>query len=219
MPTKTRSPASAPASGPKRRGRPRGARATEPLQDRLLDAALALFAQRGIADTPLSAVAAEAGVTKAMIHYHFSTREKLLDALIEERFLPLRTSLLQTLRVHDDPVDALTAFVGNLVAQARACPWLPALWVREVTSQGGLLRAQMRARLDAIGEQRTVARIEAWQREGRLPAGLKPELLLMSIFGMTMLPLAALGGTVSAAATDAIVENAVTLLTRGVATK
>jgi len=187
------------------------------LQDRLLDAALKLFAQRGIAETPLSAVAAEAGVTKAMIHYHFSTREKLLDALIEERFLPLRTALLQSLRAHDDPVDALTAFAGSLVAQARECPWLPALWVREVTTEGGLLRVRMRSRLDAIGEQRTAARIEAWEREGRITPGLKPDLLLMSVFGMTMLPLAAFGGTLPTEATDAVVENAVALLTHGVA--
>jgi AcrR family transcriptional regulator len=182
----------------------------------LLDAALRLFAQQGIAQTPLSAIAAEAGVTKAMIHYHFSTREKLLDVLIEERLLPLRSSLIKALCGHVDPVDALTAFARKLVAQSRACPWLPGLWVREVMSEGGLLRVRMRARLDAIGEQRTTAHIEAWQRDGLISPALKPELVLMSVFGMIMLPLTVLGGTPDPRATDAVVEHAIALLRHGV---
>lgn len=201
------------ARGP---GRPRGTREGEPLQDQLLDAALTLFAQRGIAQTPLSAIAAEAGVTKAMIHYHFSTREKLLDVLIEERLIPLRTSLIKSLCGHVDPIDALTSFARSLVAHARICPWLPGLWVREVMSEGGLLRVRMRAQLDAIGEQRTVAHIEAWQRDGLISPALKPELVLMSVFGMTMLPLTVLGGAPDAQSAEAVVQHAVAMLRHGV---
>lgn len=51
-----------------------------------LDAALKLFAQYGIAETPLSMIAKEAGVTTAMLHYYFKTREQLLDVMIDERF-------------------------------------------------------------------------------------------------------------------------------------
>ncbi|MDG2524260.1 TetR family transcriptional regulator [Stenotrophomonas sp. HITSZ_GD] len=182
----------------------------------MLEAALKLFARHGIAQTPLSAIAAEAGVTKAMIHYHFSTREKLLDVLIQERLLPLRNALIQGLAGHVDPIEALTAFARSLVAQARRYPWLPGLWLREVMSEGGLLRARMRAQLDATGERRTTALIEAWQRDGLISPALKPELVLMSVFGMTMLPLTVLGGAADAQAANAVAEHAVAMLRHGV---
>lgn len=59
-------------------------------REQLLDIALNLFSRQGIANTSLNAIAKEAGVTPAMLHYYFNSREQLLDAMIEERFLPLR---------------------------------------------------------------------------------------------------------------------------------
>ncbi|VTP61902.1 Potential acrAB operon repressor [Leclercia adecarboxylata] len=59
----------------------------------MLDIALDLFSRQGIARTSLNAIAKEAGVTPAMLHYYFNSREQLLDAMIEERFLPLRSAI------------------------------------------------------------------------------------------------------------------------------
>lgn len=49
--------------------------------DRILDAALRCIAREGAAAVALSDVAAEAGVSKALIHYHFNDRETLLARL------------------------------------------------------------------------------------------------------------------------------------------
>ena len=43
----------------------------------LVAAGLALFARHGIARISLNAIAKEAGVTPAMLHYYFSSREAL----------------------------------------------------------------------------------------------------------------------------------------------
>ena len=50
----------------------------------MLDVAIQLFAERGIAATTVAQIAA-AGVTSAMVHYYFTNREQLLDAIVEER--------------------------------------------------------------------------------------------------------------------------------------
>ena len=55
------------------------------LRDHMLDVAIQLFAERGIAATTVAQIAAAAGVTSAMVHYYFTNREQLLDAIVEER--------------------------------------------------------------------------------------------------------------------------------------
>jgi AcrR family transcriptional regulator len=48
----------------------------------LLDVAIGLFAERGIANTTVAQIATAGQVTSAMVHYWFDTREKLRDAVI-----------------------------------------------------------------------------------------------------------------------------------------
>ncbi|HYD53280.1 MAG TPA: TetR/AcrR family transcriptional regulator [Gemmatimonadaceae bacterium] len=52
--------------------------------DRILESALRCIARQGAAAVALSHVAAEAGVSKALIHYHFHDRETLLTRLVDE---------------------------------------------------------------------------------------------------------------------------------------
>ena len=70
---------------PRKPGRPRGSRPNAENRERLIDIALRLFSQQGIARTSLNAIAREAGVTPAMLHYYFNSREQLLDVMIEGR--------------------------------------------------------------------------------------------------------------------------------------
>src|SRR5215468_11730852 len=69
-----------------RRARGRPASASQiGSRDALLDAAVTLFAEQGVAATSSAGIAARAGVTPAMVHYHFRSRERLLDAVVDER--------------------------------------------------------------------------------------------------------------------------------------
>ncbi len=45
-------------------------------REHLLDIALGLFAREGIGETTLGAIAREAGVTPAMVHYYFKTTSR-----------------------------------------------------------------------------------------------------------------------------------------------
>jgi AcrR family transcriptional regulator len=51
---------------------------------RLLDAAVAVVRREGPRALTLDAVAAEAGVSKGGLLYHFATKDDLVDALIED---------------------------------------------------------------------------------------------------------------------------------------
>ncbi|BAO89277.1 TetR/AcrR family transcriptional regulator [Caballeronia cordobensis] len=174
----------------RRPGRPSGAHG-EQARAHLLDIALDLFARQGIGETTLGAIAREAGVTPAMVHYYFKTRDQLLDMLIDERLVPLRIELARVFNdPHAEPVDTLRAFVETLVATVEKCPWFAALWVREMISEGGLLRQRMAERFGDEHKDRAIERIAGWQKAGKLNPALEPSLVFASLFGLTVFPLA-----------------------------
>jgi AcrR family transcriptional regulator len=177
---------------PRRPGRPTGGAGGIDQRGRLLDIALTLFARQGIADTTLAAIAREAGVTPAMVHYYFKTRDQLLDLLIEERFLPVRASVENVFKVNsDDPLAAITQLALRLMEIAEEHPWFAPLWMREVISENGLLKQQIRKRLGEANQRSMLACIARWQAEGRLNADLEPRLVFLSLLGLTILPLTA----------------------------
>ncbi|WP_435927325.1 TetR/AcrR family transcriptional regulator [Dryocola sp. BD613] len=177
----------------RRPGRPAGGNKRADKRDLLLDSALKLFAEQGIAQTPLNVIAADAGVTSAMLHYYFKNREQLLDVLIDERYLPVRASMGGVFEQHpDDPVKALTALTQKFITVSLEHPWFAPLWIREVLSESGLLRERIDARAGIQEKKTALMWIQKWQDEGRLNAGLQPEFLFTSLFGLTLLPVARL---------------------------
>lgn len=58
--------------------------AKEPATRRILNAARALVARGGAAQISMGDVAGAAGVSKALVHYHFHDKDSLLQALVED---------------------------------------------------------------------------------------------------------------------------------------
>src|SRR5947199_10322715 len=54
-------------------------------RDELLSAALRVFARRGYREAGVDEIAAEAGYSKGALYWHFSGKEELLTALLDER--------------------------------------------------------------------------------------------------------------------------------------
>src|SRR3977135_2330030 len=60
-------------------------------RDGALGAALRVFARRGYGQAGVDEIAAEAGYSKGALYWHFSGKEELLTALLEERIdAPMR---------------------------------------------------------------------------------------------------------------------------------
>lgn len=57
-------------------------------KERILDTAERLFSEHGYAATSLRSIIAEAGVNLAAVHYHFHSKEALLEAVILRRSVP-----------------------------------------------------------------------------------------------------------------------------------
>lgn len=177
-----------------RRQRPPGRPAGDDADRRALalDCALACYVRRGLAATSLRDIATEAGVTPSLLHYYFGDAAGLRDAVIAERLMPVFVEVRDTLLgMPDAPLrEVLTAFVDHICDLIGRYAWLPALWIREVVSEGGSLRELLVTRLAPEIATVLAARIAAEQRAGRLNPKLDPRLLMVSLVGLTLFPAA-----------------------------
>jgi AcrR family transcriptional regulator len=74
--------------------------AGEETRKRILIAAEQLFAERGISSTSMRALTKAADVNLAAVHYHFGSKEALLDAVIEFRAAPMNHARIAALEAH-----------------------------------------------------------------------------------------------------------------------
>jgi len=185
----TKSAARKSAAVRKRRTPGRPSAAGPELRPRLLDAALACYVREGIAATSLRAIAREAGVTPALLHYYFGDAAQLREAVVDERVLPAIGAFHLGLARDGDAKALVAAFVDGVGALVAAHPWLPVLWVREVLCEGGALRDVVRRFAPRI-PQALAAKFARAQREGALNPDLDPRLLVVSLIGLTLFPAA-----------------------------
>jgi len=119
-------------SGPERRG--------EHTRERILDAAEALFADRGFEGTALRDVAARVGIRTPSLYNHFPSKEALYAAVLErvvEPVLALLSEIVQSPTPERPDSRQVVARVMALLAQR---PDLPRLVVHEALGGGQHLR-------------------------------------------------------------------------------
>jgi AcrR family transcriptional regulator len=162
------------------------------VREQMLDTATHLFAERGIAATTVAQIASAAGVTSAMVHYYFTNREQLLDAIVEERLVKAVEFVWGAAEpdTDGDPLAYANTIVDRLFDVTGRMPWLPPLWMREIVNEGGQLRERMLKRIPSGRLQQFAARVHDAQQAGTVNPGLEPTYLFHSILALVMLPLA-----------------------------
>ncbi|WP_432259173.1 TetR/AcrR family transcriptional regulator [Cupriavidus sp. TMH.W2] len=220
MPRQPAKPRPSPRRSPGRPGRPEAGQPGQ--RERILDAATGLFSRHGVAGTPVKAIATQAGVTPALVHYYFSDRELLLDAVVEEKLQPLIGGVFTAAAGDTEPIAMLVGIAGRLIRAAAATPWFPGLWIREVASDDGTLRERVLGRFALQRAGALSAPLAAAIAAGKLNPQLEPALVMPSLVGLTLLPLATthiwrqLPGA-EAVDTEALVRHVSALLTQGLA--
>jgi AcrR family transcriptional regulator len=108
---------------------------------RILDHALAQFAERGADGVSIRAIAAAAGVSLAMVHHYFGSKDELYAACIDamyEQLIAMRPRLLEALAQDGPPAARIDAIVRAAFRFARAHRVEMRLLMRQVTAAGEL---------------------------------------------------------------------------------
>jgi AcrR family transcriptional regulator len=94
-------------------------------EQRILDAAHAVFLRRGTAGARMQEIAAEAGVNKALLHYYFRSKERLAEAVFQRvarRVLPPVFGILGS----TDPIEAkVEQVVRHYMTAFQESPYMP----------------------------------------------------------------------------------------------
>ena len=105
-------------------------------EERILEAAVQEFMSKGYAGARTTAIAEAAGVTHAMLHYYFRTKDKLFDRIIESKIGTLRDIMLSSL---GDPTIPLFDKIKNAIESHQdfiaANPDLPRFIINEVLNR------------------------------------------------------------------------------------
>lgn len=105
-------------------------------EERILEAAVQEFMTKGYAGARTTAIAEAAGVTHAMLHYYFRTKDKLLDRIIESKIGTLRDIMLASLGDPTIPLfDKIKSTIENHQDFIAANPELPRFMINEVLSR------------------------------------------------------------------------------------
>ena len=95
----------------------------------LIQATITAVAQNGLSGTTLNVVALLAGVSRALVGFHFSSKEQLLDAALENALDTYDKSLKAALAsASDDPLPQITAFIKHDIQFAATHNELLSLW-------------------------------------------------------------------------------------------
>jgi TetR/AcrR family transcriptional regulator len=156
-----------------------GGRRTGATADRILDAALVSFGSRGYEATSLDALADSLGMRKQSILYWFSSKDALLEALIDRSAAELARALEESLARAGTGWARIEAVVRSVFRLAARRPELLGL-VREVGRLGPPAATRLMLALDPL-----VARASAFL-QAEMDAGAmrrhEPRLLLLAIY-------------------------------------
>ena len=90
-------------------------RRAEARPDEVLDAALAMFVEKGFAATKVDEVARAAGVSKGLVYLYFPSKEALLEGIVQRALAPIADHAVDSLaQIAGDPREAITQLLTML---------------------------------------------------------------------------------------------------------
>ncbi len=122
---------------------------TVPRREQLLEAAAALFAERGYAAVGIDDIGAAAGITGPGVYRHFASKQALLAALCDRALDRMLEGAHGISAASGDARAGLEALVELHVAFAVEERALIGVWVRELPALSDDLRRSLRRRMRA----------------------------------------------------------------------
>ena len=145
-------------------------------EEKILEAAEKEFLQRGFESARTTSIAKEAGVTHAMLHYYFRTKEKLFEKIISDKMSMLGELMLDSLTKSSLPLfEKLEEAIIRHLDFINANSNLPLFFIREVYSNPERMRlmatalqthakksiCNLQAEIDELAERGECRRVDA----------------------------------------------------------
>ena len=166
-------------------------------EQRILDAAHAVFLRHGTAGARMQDIAAAAGVNQALLHYYFRTKARLSEAVFHRAATQLLPSVIQVM-ASDEALERKVARVVALeLDHLSRTPYLPGYIISELTHHPERVRQLVSAVAGATPEDirpRVLTKLRQ-QLNAAIRAGtirpIEPEQFMVNLISLCIFPFAA----------------------------
>ena len=167
-------------------GRPAGT-SEDDIRAALLEAAEKLFLKHGFERVTARQIAAAAGTTPAMIHYYFSNKLGLFQAMLDSAIAPLRERLAVLLLQRDGALD-IPSLIAMHMRTVATHSWIPLFILNEVLVEKGRFRATFIREIASRHLPLVVELLERGRVAGAFRQDLNPKLTALSLLSLCMFP-------------------------------
>jgi TetR/AcrR family transcriptional regulator len=166
-------------------------------EQRILDAAHAVFVRRGTAGARMQEIAAEAGVNQALLHYYFRSKDRLSHAAFERAASQFMPAVIHVLASDAELEAKVTRIIELELDHLARAPYLPGYIISEVTHHPERARQLIasvtgRAPEDVRPQVVTMLRrqIDARVKRGTMRP-IAPEQFIVNLMSLCIFPFAA----------------------------
>jgi len=152
---------------------------------KIFEAALKEFGEFGLAGARVDRIARKAGVNKAMIYYHFGSKEKLYRVIIDRHLKMMEDLVEENIKSFDDPEEVFRQFAQAYTEVfSRAQEFIPILLMEAISGGSEIKRALTEHRGFAPVEILKTA-IEKGRKQG-IFRDLNEKQTIISFVGMNL---------------------------------
>ena len=148
----------------------------------ILATAERIFAEHGFKGATMQAIADEAKLPKANLHYYFPTKQALYRQVVE-RIFNIWLDAAESFDTEASPEDALGTYIRKKMEISRSHPYGSKVWANEVIHGAPIIHDYLETTLTEWTESR-IEVIERWMAEGLIDA-VDPRHLLYMIWSTT----------------------------------
>ncbi len=148
----------------------------------ILATAERIFAEHGFKGATMQAIADEARLPKANLHYYFPTKQDLYRQVVE-RIFNIWLDAAESFDTTASPQEALTTYIRKKMEISRSHPYGSKVWANEVIHGAPIIHDYLETTLTEWTETR-IKVIERWMDEGLIDR-INPRHLLYMIWATT----------------------------------
>jgi AcrR family transcriptional regulator len=168
------------ASPPPEDGADRRIRARN--KKRILEAAVAVFAERGFDGASIAEIAQRCGLPKANVYYYFRNKDAIYATIVGDLIAEWDRAL-DELRPEREPADALAAYVRAKLDFSRRHAAQSRMFANEVVHGGRFLTRASRAHMQAVTIEKSRV-LAGWAAAGKMDP-VDPRHLFILLWGAT----------------------------------
>jgi AcrR family transcriptional regulator len=159
-------------------------------EDKLMAAAKNAFIKYGLEGARMQDIADEAGISKSMLHYYFTSKEKLFETIFSEAVNTIFSKLTQIFNSDETVMEKIARFSKEYIGYLADHPHIPLFILHESHKDPVAFMAVFFEPRNVTVSEKFVKQIKEEIREGNIRQ-VNPYVLIQQVISMSVFPIVA----------------------------